>query len=137
MLVELSKMEQRYDAAFCVIRDGFTVTEVAQKFGVSRESMQVWLVGYEAGAQKPSPRSPIVPVSRPSRPSGVANSNKSGNQASHRVVGEESGSKPAQLRIFGGRFWNRQELTMRCMTMGLVLEPHHDLTSRADEGLTK
>jgi transposase-like protein len=87
VLVELSKMEQRYDAALCVIRDGFTVTEVAQKFGVSRENVQVWLLGYEAEAQKPSPRSPIVPVSRPSRPSGVATSNKSGNQASHRVVG--------------------------------------------------
>jgi D-serine deaminase-like pyridoxal phosphate-dependent protein len=38
MLVELSKMEQRYDAVLGVIRDGFTITEVAQKFGVSRES---------------------------------------------------------------------------------------------------
>jgi hypothetical protein len=41
VLVELSKMEQRYGAVLCVIRDGFTVTEVAQKFGVSRESVQV------------------------------------------------------------------------------------------------
>ncbi len=30
-LWELSKMEQRYDAMLGVIRDGFTVTEAAQK----------------------------------------------------------------------------------------------------------
>ena len=29
--VEISKMEQRYDAVVAVIRDGFTVTEAAQK----------------------------------------------------------------------------------------------------------
>jgi predicted DNA-binding protein YlxM (UPF0122 family) len=39
MLWELSKMEQRYDAVLGVIRDGFSVTEVAQKFGVSRQSV--------------------------------------------------------------------------------------------------
>ena len=39
MLWESSKMEQRYDAVLGVIRDGFSVTEVAQKFGVSRQSV--------------------------------------------------------------------------------------------------
>jgi hypothetical protein len=29
-------MEQRYDAVLGVTRDGFSVTEVAQKFGASR-----------------------------------------------------------------------------------------------------
>jgi transposase-like protein len=32
-------MEQRYDAVLGVLRDGFTVTEVAKKFGVSRQSV--------------------------------------------------------------------------------------------------
>jgi len=32
VLKDISKMEQRYDAVLGVIRDGFTVTEVAQKF---------------------------------------------------------------------------------------------------------
>jgi hypothetical protein len=41
-------MEQRYDAVLGVIRDGFTVTEVAQKFGVSRQSVHTWLARYEA-----------------------------------------------------------------------------------------
>jgi transposase InsO family protein len=49
MLWESSKMEQRYDAVLGVIRDGFTITEVAQKFGVSRQSVHAWLARYEAG----------------------------------------------------------------------------------------
>lgn len=49
MLWESSKMEQRYDAVVGVIRDGFTVTEVAQKFGVSRQSVHTWLARYEEG----------------------------------------------------------------------------------------
>jgi hypothetical protein len=42
MLWESSKMEQRYDAVLGVIRDGFTVTEVTQKFNVSR--LTRWMV---------------------------------------------------------------------------------------------
>ena len=34
MLLELTKVEQRYDAVVAVIRDGMRVTEVAEKFGV-------------------------------------------------------------------------------------------------------
>ena len=49
MLVELSKMEQRYDAVLGVIRDGLTVTEVAEAFGVSRQSIHAWLRRYEQG----------------------------------------------------------------------------------------
>ena len=49
MLWESSKMEQRYDAVLGVIRDGYTVTEVATKFGVSRQSVHAWLARYEAG----------------------------------------------------------------------------------------
>jgi transposase len=49
MLWESSKMEQRYDAVLGVVRDGFTVTEVAQKFGVSRQAVHSWLKRYEEG----------------------------------------------------------------------------------------
>ena len=49
MLVELTKMEQRYDAVLGVIRDGYTVSEVAQAYGVSRQSIHSWLARYEAG----------------------------------------------------------------------------------------
>jgi transposase len=49
MMWDLSKMEQRFDDVLGVIRDCFTVTEVAQKFGVSRQSVHTWLQRYGAG----------------------------------------------------------------------------------------
>ncbi len=45
--MELTKMEQRYDAVLGVIRDGLTVSEVAAAYGVSRQSVHTWLARYE------------------------------------------------------------------------------------------
>jgi transposase InsO family protein len=47
MLVELSVVEQRYQAVLAVIRDGVPVTEVANRFGVSRQAVHRWLRWYE------------------------------------------------------------------------------------------
>ena len=41
--------EQRYQAVLAVISDGETVTEVAARFGVSRQTVHDWLAKYEAG----------------------------------------------------------------------------------------
>ena len=49
MLKELSKVEQRYQAVMCVQVDGLLVTEVAEKFGVSRQTAHARLRPYEAG----------------------------------------------------------------------------------------
>lgn len=49
MLVELSVMEQRYQAVLAVTQDGWKVTEVAGRLGVSRQSVHAWLARYEAG----------------------------------------------------------------------------------------
>jgi transposase len=49
VLVELSKMEQRYQAVMAVQVDGLSVTEVADKWGVSRQSVHAWLRRYETG----------------------------------------------------------------------------------------
>jgi transposase InsO family protein len=49
VLVELSKMEQRYDAVLGVLRDGYSVGEVAEAYGVSRQSVHAWLARYERG----------------------------------------------------------------------------------------
>jgi transposase len=49
VLRELSKVEQRYDAVMGVIKDGLAVTEVAEKFGVTRQSLHAWLRRYETG----------------------------------------------------------------------------------------
>ena len=50
MLVELSVMEQRYQAVLEILVQGATVTEVARRYGVSRASVHTWIRRYEAGS---------------------------------------------------------------------------------------
>ena len=58
MLVELSVQEQKYQAVLAVIADGHSVTEVAEQWGVSRQSVHAWLRRYEeAGLSGLAPRS--------------------------------------------------------------------------------
>jgi transposase len=45
MLVELGLVEQRYKAV-CEVLDGATVTDVAQRNGVSRQTVHTWLRRY-------------------------------------------------------------------------------------------
>jgi transposase-like protein len=40
--------EQRYQAVLAVISDGLSVSQVAQKVGVSRQTLHTWLARYEA-----------------------------------------------------------------------------------------
>ena len=49
MLVELSVMEQRYQAVLAVVQDGWKVTEVAARLDVSRQSVHAWIARYERG----------------------------------------------------------------------------------------
>ena len=49
MLKDISKMEQRYDAVTMVMRDGFSITDVAAKFNVTRQTVYRWLAKYEEG----------------------------------------------------------------------------------------
>jgi transposase InsO family protein len=44
---ELSVAEQRYQAVLAVISDGLSVSQVAQKCGVSRQTLHSWLARYE------------------------------------------------------------------------------------------
>ena len=46
---ELSVAEQRYQAVLAVIGEGSTVSEVAGRWDVSRQSVHAWLARYEAG----------------------------------------------------------------------------------------
>ena len=48
MLVELGLVEQRYAAVLEVINDGATVTDVARRHGVTRQTVHVWLRRYAA-----------------------------------------------------------------------------------------
>jgi len=46
MLRELGLVEQRYEAVREVLNDGATVTDVARRNGVSRQTVHEWLVKY-------------------------------------------------------------------------------------------
>ncbi|MBW8171496.1 IS481 family transposase [Ornithinimicrobium sp. Arc0846-15] len=46
---EMSVAEQRYKAVLAVIADGRPVSEAAQAWGVSRQTLHAWLVRYEEG----------------------------------------------------------------------------------------
>jgi transposase InsO family protein len=49
VLVELSVMEQRYQAVLAVVQDGWRVVEVAERLGVSRQAVHAWIARYEQG----------------------------------------------------------------------------------------
>lgn len=48
MLVELRLVEQRYQAVLEVINDGASVTDVARRYGVARQTLHEWLRRYAA-----------------------------------------------------------------------------------------
>jgi transposase InsO family protein len=48
VLVELGLVEQRYQAVLEVLNDGATVTDVARRHGVARQTVHVWLRKYAA-----------------------------------------------------------------------------------------
>jgi transposase InsO family protein len=47
VLVELSVMEQRYQAVLAVVQDGWKIVEVAGRLGVSRQTVHRWIARYE------------------------------------------------------------------------------------------
>ena len=49
MLVELRLVEQRYQAVLEVVNDGASVTDVARRYGVARQTIHDWLRRYAAG----------------------------------------------------------------------------------------
>ena len=49
MLVELSMVEQRYQAVREVLDTGATITDVASRYGVDRRTLHRWLTRYASG----------------------------------------------------------------------------------------
>ena len=49
MLLELTVAEQRFNAVMEVLRGGLTVIEVANRYGVSRQTVHGWLRRYTTG----------------------------------------------------------------------------------------
>ena len=48
-VVELSVMEQRYQAVMAVVQDGWKIAEVADRLGVTPQGVHKWIARYEAG----------------------------------------------------------------------------------------
>ena len=88
MLLELTVAEQRFNAVMEVLRDGLTVIEVAERYGVSRQTVHSWLRRYRTGGldaladrshrprQLPAPdagrgRGPPVRAAPPPSPAGA------------------------------------------------------------------
>ena len=63
--------EQRYQAVMAVIGDGLSVSQVAEKVGVSRQTLHAWLARYEAeglqGLMDRSHRPASCPHQRPAQ----------------------------------------------------------------------
>jgi transposase InsO family protein len=69
---ELSVAEQRYQAVLAVISDGLSVSQVAEKVGVSRQTVHAWLARYEASGLEGLVDRSHRPVSCPHQmPAGV------------------------------------------------------------------
>jgi transposase-like protein len=74
VLRELTVVEQRYLAVMEVIRDGWKVIEVAERHGVSRQSVHAWLRRYQEGgleALADLPSAGVVPPSDAGRGGGA------------------------------------------------------------------
>ena len=48
-LVEIGVVDQRYQAVMAVIQDGWKISEVAEHFGVARQTVHRWIARHEAG----------------------------------------------------------------------------------------
>ena len=75
--------EQRYQAVLAVISDGETVTDVAARFGVSRQTVHAWLAKYEAGGMENLGDGSHRPRSCPHQTTGRVEAAIAGLWASH------------------------------------------------------
>ena len=48
-LVEISVVDQRYQAVMAVLQDGWKVSEVAEHFGVARQTIHRWIARHNSG----------------------------------------------------------------------------------------
>ena len=66
MLIELGVVEQRHEAVLEVL-GGLCVTEVALRYGVTRQTVHRWLRRYARAASPASPTPPRAPRPAPTR----------------------------------------------------------------------
>ena len=92
MLREIGRVEQRYQAVREVLNDGASVTDVARRNDVSRQTVHEWLVKY---ANRGLPGL----MDRPTKPVGAENPITADEQVK-RVSLRES-ARPGRLRVKG------------------------------------
>jgi transposase InsO family protein len=107
---ELSVAEQRYQAVLAVVSDGETVTDVASRFGGSRQTVHAWLAKYEAGGLENLGDGSHRPRSCPHQTSGEVEAVIASLRASHpawgprRIVFElarsEVGPVPSESAVY-------------------------------------
>lgn len=131
MLVELGIVEQRYDAVKEVLEKQGTVTEVAERYGVTRQSLHNWLRRYRergiAGLVDRSkrPRSCPQPHARPGRdprdrapqePSAVGTTEA---RVRPRPQGPRSGAVSLEHLPDPGPLWARRAPDQEAQALGL------------------
>src|SRR6188472_3839000 len=99
LMRELSVAEQRYQAVLAVISDGETVTDVAARFGVRRQTVHEWLARYEAGGLENL-------ADRSHRPAGCPHQMTAGVEVAGRgdAACASGGSAADHLRVGSGGF---------------------------------
>jgi transposase-like protein len=93
VLVELGVVEQRYRAVLDVLEEGASVTEVARRHGVARQTVHEWLARYAAGGLG-------GPADRSSRPASCPHQMPAVVEA--RIVGmrrDHPGRGPSRIRF--------------------------------------
>jgi transposase InsO family protein len=98
---EISVAEQRYQAVLAVIADGLSVKQVAEKTGVSRQSLHAWLARYEAEGL-----------------AGLADRSRRPRSCPHQMAGEVEAVVLELRRVH--RYWGPRRIRHELARRGLV-----------------
>jgi transposase InsO family protein len=98
---ELSVAEQRYQAVLAVIADGLSVRQVAEKVGVSRQTLHAWLGKYEVGGLE-----------------GLADASRRPRSCPHQMPGEVEAAVLELRRVH--RYWGPRRIRYELGRRGLV-----------------
>lgn len=123
MVKELSVQEQKYQAVLAVLADGRSVSEVAQRWGVSRQSVHAWLRRYEEGGLAGlEPRS-SRPVSCPHQMPGVAEARVLELRRAHPGWGPRRILYDLQQVAGAGEVVPSRSAIYRCLVRAGLIEP--------------
>ena len=119
--------EQKYQAVMAVLADGVSVSEVAQRWGVSRQSVHAWLRRYEEGGLAGLETRSSRPSSCPHQMAGVVEAAVLEMRRAHpgwgpRRILYELG-KVAQAGGLGGEAVPSRSAIYRCLVRAGLIDP--------------